>query len=381
MSDKENIFDFLTKLRESGVSEDLVAQKARDFLQKKAREVGVPYHGHFELTPLCNLDCKMCYVHLYKDQIGDRRLLSPHEWLALIQQAIGAGMVKAALSGGECLTYPGFDEIYLFLKSKGIITSVLTNGLLLNNERISFFRAHMPHKIQISLYGSTEDAYEKVTGKRVFSSVFNNIIAAKRANLPVKISITPSRYMLEDVRNTIRLVKENDLPYAINIGLMTPRTDTGRGDGEHDISIDDYIEIIKYNRYLNNKIPVPQKVLPHNNVIGTDFENTGLKCGAGRSTFSINWLGLMNPCAQLSSITAEPLKYGFKSAWQDINKKVSTFPRFTVCDNCPYSHACSICAAENEKMGSRHFLNPKWCEMTWKMVENGIRPSEIQCDY
>ena len=31
---------------------------------KNARGHDTPISGDFELTPLCNLDCKMCYVHL-----------------------------------------------------------------------------------------------------------------------------------------------------------------------------------------------------------------------------------------------------------------------------------------------------------------------------
>ena len=49
----------------------------REFLamiQERTREADVPYGGSFELTPLCNLDCKMCYVHLQdpsvKHQMG-----------------------------------------------------------------------------------------------------------------------------------------------------------------------------------------------------------------------------------------------------------------------------------------------------------------------
>ena len=33
-------------------------------MEERTREADVPYSGSFELTPLCNLDCKMCYVHL-----------------------------------------------------------------------------------------------------------------------------------------------------------------------------------------------------------------------------------------------------------------------------------------------------------------------------
>ena len=60
-------------------------------LQERTREADIPYHGSFELTPLCNLDCKMCYVHL-QDPSVKHRMLSGKQWLSIIQQAIDEGM-------------------------------------------------------------------------------------------------------------------------------------------------------------------------------------------------------------------------------------------------------------------------------------------------
>ena len=44
---------------------------------RKARENDTPISGYFELTPLCNLDCKMCYVHLSDPAVKERMLLFP----------------------------------------------------------------------------------------------------------------------------------------------------------------------------------------------------------------------------------------------------------------------------------------------------------------
>lgn len=37
---------------------------------RKAFTDGIPISGTFELTPRCNFDCKMCYVHLKEEQIS-----------------------------------------------------------------------------------------------------------------------------------------------------------------------------------------------------------------------------------------------------------------------------------------------------------------------
>ena len=58
------------------------------YLDMKARKRGIPIRGMFELTPLCNLNCKMCYVHLAKDQLGERELLTTQEWKSLIESQL-----------------------------------------------------------------------------------------------------------------------------------------------------------------------------------------------------------------------------------------------------------------------------------------------------
>ena len=34
------------------------------YLHAKACRSGTPLAGNFELTPRCNFECRMCYVHL-----------------------------------------------------------------------------------------------------------------------------------------------------------------------------------------------------------------------------------------------------------------------------------------------------------------------------
>ena len=101
---------------------------------KNAREHDTPISGCFELTPLCNLDCKMCYVHL-TDPSVKARMLSGDEWIALMEQAIEHGMMNALLTGGECLTHPDFRKIYMYLIEQGIPVRIKTNGILQENRK------------------------------------------------------------------------------------------------------------------------------------------------------------------------------------------------------------------------------------------------------
>ena len=56
--------ELLRQLDAQGITDYRRYRQVRQYLGFKAREKNLPISGSFELTPLCNLDCKMCYVHL-----------------------------------------------------------------------------------------------------------------------------------------------------------------------------------------------------------------------------------------------------------------------------------------------------------------------------
>ena len=85
----------------------------RRALTLKCAQAGIPVSGTFELTPRCNLACRMCYIRLTPEQmapIGRER--SAKEWLDIAQQAKDAGMTFLLLTGGEPTLRADFLEIY-----------------------------------------------------------------------------------------------------------------------------------------------------------------------------------------------------------------------------------------------------------------------------
>lgn len=73
-----------------------------EYLHAKAASLGIPLNGTFELTPCCNMACKMCYVRLTKpEQEAIAPLRTAQEWLELGRAAKDAGMIYLLLTGGE----------------------------------------------------------------------------------------------------------------------------------------------------------------------------------------------------------------------------------------------------------------------------------------
>ncbi len=358
-----SLAELLVMLEQNGIHDYRRYQTVHRFLDAKAREKGVPLTGTFELTPLCNLDCKMCYVHM-KHAVT----LSASQWISIMSQAIASGMMYARLTGGECLTYPGFREVYLYLRGRGIETSILTNGVLLNSENIEFLQSNKPSSVQITLYGASEDGYERVTGHRLFGTVMKNIQSLKEAGIPVSVVTTPNAYMTDGC-DIVRLMHELNMPLTINSGLMTPREETGRG--LHDASIDTYIEMIRLNRNLSSSTEaLPPEELPDSG--GHGDKAYGVLCGAGRSGFSVDWHGNMKPCNNFPCKGENIFKLGFAEAWRLTHTTATHFPQPEECQGCRYKGVCKHCVAEHAAGAEPGHASPNICAWGKRMVAEGI---------
>ncbi len=371
--------ELLRQLDEQGITDHRRYERVRTFLNFKARDKNIPISGSFELTPLCNLDCRMCYVHLQKEQMRGAQLLTTGQWKDIMQQAIDAGMMYARLTGGECLTYPGFKELYLFLKEKGIEVGILSNGILMDEEMTAFLQKHPPSGIQVTLYGASEDAYEKVTGRRTFEKVLGNIRWLNEAELPISVAVTPSEFM-EDGEEIIRLLHEEGLTFSINAGLMKPREETGRALA--DAELDAYVSMIKLRMELKGREAEPEcdpESLPDPGGAQTESKK-GVRCGAGRSGFAVDWRGEMKPCNTFPCEGESILQLGFREAWRRTNETALNYPQPAECEGCAYKSVCKHCVSEHASGAQPGHASPAICAWGRRMVAEGLLKINRQTD-
>ena len=366
-------FEYLEELRKKSNGAMPTFSSFSGYLEQKARAQGVPLNGQFELTPLCNFNCPMCYVHLTGPQLS-RPLLTADQWNSLISDACRTGMLRATLTGGECLSYPGFSAVYDHLRAEGCEITVMTNGALLDEHWVDYFRRYRPGCICITLYGDSEDAYERVTGQRVFGTVVRHIRALREADLPLQISVTPNRALGEDVFGTIRLAKELCPAIRVNTWLTVPRPDTERADTVTDLDDDMYIRILRFRNELNGIAcaECPEERLPKPGGALREGKVCGLKCGGGRSSFSIDWKGVMSPCNELEMVKAYPFRDGFEQAWQQIHQAAEQWPRAIECEGCAYEPLCEKCAGRLLRFSEPGVHSPALCKHTMHFVQQGV---------
>lgn len=138
---------------------NLIEPRLSTYLHTKAAAKGVPVSGTFELTPRCNLACRMCYVRM---SVAEERAagceLTADEWLRIAEAARAKGMLFLLLTGGEPLVREDFRPLFTELKKMGFMISINSNASLINDDWLEFFAKEPPFRFNISLYGAQNEA-------------------------------------------------------------------------------------------------------------------------------------------------------------------------------------------------------------------------------
>lgn len=347
-------------------------------LKKKAWLQGVPISGLFELTPRCTLDCEMCYVHLTNNQISHPELQT-EQWLSLMEQACAAGMMFATLTGGECLMYPGFRDLYEYLTGRGVLVTVLTNGTLLDEEWAEWFCAHTPQRVQISVYGCTSQGCKRVTGSSsAFEKVDRAIDLLSKYRIPFELAITVSSNLVEDFESILRYcVQKNPRNCMVNACPFDARPETERRFSDYAPTLDQQAEIYKIQSN------VLQELFHHDNAMTAPVAKQskgnqrtppkGVQCSAGRNSFSITWEGKMLPCSVFDFAAKYPLTEGFAKSWENLHQACLEYINPIECIACDYYKACRFCPAGHFMRMGEGRADPFVCEEAHKMVSEGIR--------
>lgn len=150
------------------------------------RHNGLYYAFHIDLTHRCNEKCVHCY-HPF-DTYDYSKELSLNEVKELIDIVYELGVFVVTLSGGECLLRPDFFEILDYISSKGMVTNIFTNGMLLTEDVVQKIRRYRVKLVSISLYGDTAEIHDRITTiPGSFERTIQGIERLKKHNIPFEL--------------------------------------------------------------------------------------------------------------------------------------------------------------------------------------------------
>lgn len=340
-------------------NERYVESPITTFLMNKASQARIPLSGAFELSPVCNFACRMCYVRKTPAEVRahSRPMMTLAQWLAIAEEAREQGMLYLLLTGGEPFLWPEFWELYDRLIDMGFLISINSNGSLIDEAAIARLRAKPPVRVNITLYGAGDETYETLCGaKHVFSRVDRAISGLQAAGVQVKLncSLTPynapdleamtayaqarglilecTTYMFPPLRRDPASVGVNDRFTPEQSAFYHMRRYRLQSDGE------------RYRKFLENIAAgiVPPPGLDESCIDPLDGR---IRCRAGKAAFWITWDGYLTPCGMLPEPKIDLYAGTFTEAWHALTEESGALTLSGVCQNCQNREMCHACAA------------------------------------
>lgn len=318
----------------------------------------MPLTGAFELLPMCNLQCKMCYVRKSPAEVKALGGLLPAEyWVEMARQARDEGLLFPLLTGGEPFLRQDFPEIYGKIQELGMQVSVNTNGTLIDESTAKWLGSHKPTRINLTLYGSSAESYQRLCGDgSAYDRVRRAVEQLKRYDVPVKFnsSITPEN--VEDMEEMISYAKSVGSPIQIATYMFPPvRRDAGMIGQNHRLSPEEAgLARVKADFYQNEPdwfrgqamrfsrfVPVDEAMLD-DQAKGPSRE---MSCRAGRCSFWLDWQGNISNCGMYASVKFPVAGMSFREAWKQVVEQTEAVRYCPVCGNCPNVWLCHSCIA------------------------------------
>ena len=301
---------------------------------EKAFEDAIPITGTFELTPRCNFNCRMCYVHLPEAEIEKYgRELNAEEWLRIAGEAKEAGTAWLCITGGEPLMHPEFEIIWRELTQMGFFITLQTNASLLTKYE-KLFEECPPRACKITLYGSNDRVYEEVCRtEKGFTRADAGIQMLRQMNIPVELVSTVIRHNLDDVDNIIQYAEKNRLRWIPNINVRT----AGRG-------VDVDMEHLRI-RPPGRDVPESRNDSAKKKAVMDPDRKPCTYCKDFRLGYWIVWNGYMRFCSFMNGPHIPVREKAFKECWEELVRIWEGLEWPEECRSCELKKECARCAA------------------------------------
>lgn len=372
-----------------------MTNQLENILEEEARKRRIPLSVKMELLPVCNLNCKMCYIRTDMNDVNQHGGLIPaKKWIQLAQQLRKAGTLYILLTGGEVFLYPEFKFLYQELVRMGFAVTINTNATLIDQKTMDWLREYPPRLMSISLYGASNDTYETLCGQK---GMFDRADRAIRGLVESGI-----RVELKTMLNPINVHEAQEMyAYSQKLGVYYeaasyayPPARKSDGSQAYRFSPREAArQRIEANRRTCNDQKFAFDILGYlkkyeetKNIPG--YEQKGFTCGAGNSSCWVNWKGHLTPCVMMEEPHTYPFAEGFDTAWENLKEQCDQIVMSLQCSTCDKRGICSVCPAANlVETGSFQEASPFHCEMTECLLNDmreivtewGIDPGILRC--
>lgn len=309
----------------------------------------VPYNGMLELTRRCSVRCTHCYLGDAR-WVQDQGELSTKEFFEILDMLKEVGTLWLFITGGEPLMRRDYREIWSYAYSKGFVLVLFTNATLLDQSTSEFLTQYPPARIEVSIYGATEETYERVTlVKGSFERFMRGIGVLRASGFSWELKTTLLNTNLHEIAQMKALASEWGVRFASD-GALQASTGEGVSGGlspcASRLRVEDWVtQDLSEKNYCRDMIRGF-----YNQELQNESQNL-YRCGAGKSTFYISATGILQMCSATIH-RGIPLKGNpslpktFEAGWQKFQliRQIKQDPQ-SPCYQCDIAHLCQSCPA------------------------------------
>jgi radical SAM protein with 4Fe4S-binding SPASM domain len=337
-----------------------------------------PLDGSLELTFRCNLRCAHCYVN----EAGDNRQLHVRELTTLeirhiTDEVVDRGCLWMLLTGGEPLLRPDLHEIYLHMKRRGLLVTLFTNGTALTPRLADLLAEWPPLVVEVSIYGSTPEVYERVTGvPGSFRQCIRGIELLLDRRVRMRLKTVPTTLNFTDMQGMRALAAGYGLEFEWD-PLVNCRVDGSAKPADVRLRPE---QIVGLERQEPKRAAA--FMLEFRNAARGEPRADLITCGAYLHAFHIDPYGCLFPCMLLRQPAYDLREGSFREGWDEhfpaMRQQART--KAMACDTCGLRSACDQCVGwALVETGDAEDRVPFLCELTSLRAQAFGATSDLPC--
>ena len=340
-----------------------------------------------EITARCNNNCRHCYINLpANDKKAKEKELPFAKIKRIIDQVIDLGGLWCLITGGEPLVREDFFDVYLYAKKKGLLVSVFTNATLITKKHTDLFKKYPPWDIEVTVYGTTKETYEKVTRTAgSFAAFMRGLNLLLKNGIKVRFKAMAMRSNVHELPQIAEFCRQRTKDYFRFDPFLHLRFD-GNPKRNEEIKSERLLpeEIVAIEQADSERFQALEKAC--DKLISPDSDHVNcnhlFSCGAGNGSFTLSYDGFFRLCSSLwHPECVYDLKKGtLLDAWNNFIPKVRDMRSnrrdfLKKCRVCPIINLCIWCPAHSHlETGELDKPVDYFCEVAHARAES-LKPS------
>ena len=322
-----------------------------------------PFIVSYSITTKCNLKCKHCYSESVDQAAPDE--LTTDEAFQLMDDLAKWGIHLLVIDGGEPLCREDYLDLVRYASSKGIRTTIGTNGTLIDEAMARKMLDAGVKAVAISVDGADAQTHDSFRGEGgTFEQTLKGVVACRAASLPFQFNTVIRKETLSQLEDLLNMAVD----YGANAVEFFDLVVAGRAKqacGEQVLDLNErkwameWLSMAQEDCTIVIRVPacpmyplllqqqeIKPKHFPAEMLKRVPYYGRGCAAGMPMGYVMVKCNGEVNPCMLLQVKLGNIREQGIISIWENSPVLAQLRQRELLkgeCGDCPYKLPCSGC--------------------------------------